>query len=161
MSEGPANGWSTGTVSLSDDDSSALFSVSTLLPGDSGVKCIVVTYGGDLPAAVKLYAASYTTTRALGAYLNFTVDEGDGSSFSGSGPSSCPGFAISATLYNGTVDDFATTRTGYGSGVGSFAPTLAGQTRAFRFTYTLDATAPDGTQSGTASVGFTWEAANS
>lgn len=157
----PGNDWSAGTVTLSDDDSeAALFSASGLVPGASGVKCVEVTYEGSLPAAVKLYAAGYTPSNALGAYLNLTVEEGSGGSFAGSGPGSCPDFTASATLYSGTLDHFAATRTGHASGVGSFAPTGAGQARVFRFSYQLDRAAPESTRSGTAAVAFTWEAVN-
>jgi hypothetical protein len=159
LSANPVNGWTTGTVSLTDDDSgAAVFSVANLMLGDKGVKCIVITYGGTLAAAVKLYATGYTSSRALGAYLELTVEEGSGSSFVGSGPASCPGFVASSTIYHGTVDDFATTSTSYGTGVGSFAPTGAAQTRVFRFSYTLEAVAPNGTQSGVVGLGFTWAA---
>jgi len=155
----PTNNWSSGTVSLSDDDlGAAVFAVSSLVPASTGVKCIVVSYGGSVTAAVKLYVTGYSSSRALGAYLNLTVEEGSGSTFAGSGPASCPGFTPTGTIYAGTVDHFATTSTAYASGVGAFAPTGAGQNRVFRFSYTLDATAPEGTQSGVASVGFTWEA---
>jgi len=160
LTSNPTNNWTTGVVSLSDDDlGGALFTAPNLLPGDSGVRCIVVTYGGSVPGAVKLYAAGYTTTLALGSSLDLTIEEGSGSTFAGSGPSSCTGFTASGTLYTGTVAGFAAASTGYGTGVGSFAPTGTGQTRVFRFSYTLSLLAPTSTQSGTAGVGFTWEAA--
>jgi len=153
------NGVASGTVALGDDDSgAALFSVSNLVPGQSEQKCIVVTYGGSLAAAVKLYADGYSSSRALGSYVNLVVEEGSGATFAGSGPSSCPGFSASGTVYSGTVDDFAATRTGYATGVGSFAPSGAGQSRVYRFSYTLDGAAPDGVQSGTASLQFVWQA---
>src|SRR3712207_7319239 len=47
--------------SLSDDDSgSAMFTATGLKPGSTGTKCIQVTYGGSLAAAVKLYVSSST-----------------------------------------------------------------------------------------------------
>ena len=153
------NGVASGTVALGDDDSgAALFSVSSLVPGQSEQKCIVVTYSGSLAAAVKLYAEGYSSSRALGSYVNLVVQEGSGATFAGSGPSSCPGFSASGTVYSGTVDDFAATRTGYATGVGSFAPSGAGQSRVYRFSYTLDGAVPDGVQSGTASLQFVWQA---
>jgi len=153
--------FTSGTVSLTDDDStSTLFSVANLAPGATGTKCIKVTYGGSIAAAVRVYGAGYTSTNALGAYLNLSVEEGSGATFAGSGPSSCPGFTPSSTLYAATLDDFGATKTSYASGVGSFAPTAANQMMVYRFTYTLDPSAPEGTQSGSAAVAFTWTATN-
>lgn len=155
----PTSGWSTGTVTIADDDSStAMFSLVGLLPGGSGQKCLVVTYGGTVSATVQLYATGYGTTNAAGAYLNLTIEEGSGSSFPGSGPGACPGFTPSATLYAGTLDGFAATSSSFATGVGSFAPTAAGQARVFRFSYTLDHSVPDAVQAGVTGTGFTWEA---
>lgn len=137
-----------------------MFSVAGLLPGGGGQKCLVVTYGGSVSATVKVYATGYATTNAAGAYLNLTIEEGSGSSFAGSGPSSCSGFTPSATLYAGTLDGFAATSSSFASGVGSFTPTGAGQTRVFRFSYTLDHAAPDAVQAGVTGTGFSWEASN-
>jgi len=155
------NQFAAGTVSLSDDDAgAALFALSGLVAGDAGVRCVEVGYGGTLAAAVKLYGDTYSTSLGLGAYLNLVIEEGSGATFAGSGPGSCPGFVAGATIYSGTVDDFAAAHTGFGSGVGSFAPSAAGQSRVFRFSYTLDVAAPDTTASGTASLRFVWEAQN-
>jgi len=154
----PSSDWTTGTVILSDDDAvGSMFSVTGLLPGDSGAKCIEVTYSGTLAATVKLFATGYTTTNALGPWLNLTIEEGSGSSFAGSGPSSCPGFTPSATIYDGTLADFAATRVSYGDGIGSFAPTGPAQSTVYRFSFSIDDAAPEATQAGTAGVTFTWE----
>ena len=49
------NNWASGTVAISDDDTgSAMFNVSGLKPGDTGTRCIAVTYEGALAAAVEL-----------------------------------------------------------------------------------------------------------
>lgn len=153
------NEWSAGSVVLDDDDSNtSMFSATGLVPGSSGSKCIAVTYNGTLAATVKLYATGYSTTKALGPYLNLTIEEGTGSTFAGSGPTSCPGFTATATLYEGTLADFAATKTSHANGIGSFAPNGAGQTRVFRISYRVDYAAPEATQSGTAAAGFTWEA---
>ena len=158
----PTSSWTSGTVALSDDDSStALFTATNLRPGSTGEKCIVVTSTGSLPAAVKLYGTGAATTKALSSSLNLTITQGSGGSFG-----SCTGFtALSsgAAVYTGTVADFASAATGYNSGVGSWttAGGSASESRTYKISYTLADNAPDSTQGGTASLGFTWEAQNS
>ena len=158
----PTNSWTSGTVALSDDDSStALFSATNLKPGSTAEKCIVVTSNGSLPAVVKLYGTGAATTKALSSSLNLTITQGSGGSFG-----NCTGFtALSsgASVYSGTVADFASTATGYSSGAGSWttAGGAASESRTYKISYSLADNAPDSTQGGTASLGFTWEAQNS
>ena len=157
----PTNNWAAGTVALSDDDANtAMFTASNLKPGSTGTKCIAVTSTGSLPSAVKLYGTTFSQTKALAANINITVEEGNGGS-----STSCAGFTplvTGGTVYSGTLDGFATTKTNYSSGVGSWAPTgSASETRSYRFIYTLSTSTPDSAQGGTAALGFTWEAQNS
>jgi hypothetical protein len=157
----PTSNWAAGSVALTDDDSNtAMFTLGTagnLKPGSTGSKCIVVTSNGTLPSAVKLYGTSPATTNQLSTYLTITVDEGTGGSFSGG----CGAFTSTQQIYNGTLANFGATKTNYSSGVGSWQPTgTAGETKVYKFTYTLSSTTPDTSQGGTASIGFTWEAQN-
>jgi hypothetical protein len=156
--QNPDNNWDSGTVALSDDDTNtAMFAASNLEPGSTGSHCIVVTSTGSLPSTVKLYGANASTTKALSDYLSLTVEQGSGGSFGG-----CSGFTATSTAYSGTLAQFASTRTGFGSGVGSWAPTgAANESRTYKFTYTLDSATPNTAQGGTAAIGFTWEAQNS
>lgn len=146
------NSWEAGEVLLSDDDSSAaMFTVSNMTPNNAVVKCITVTYDGTVATSgVKLYGQSLSGT-GLDSYLNTTVEEGAGGSFG-----SCSGFVSSGTIYNGTLANFASTKTDYGSGVGTWAPSAAGQTKTYRFTLSV---ADDNAAQGlTATSGvFTWE----
>jgi hypothetical protein len=154
----PTSNWTSGTVALSDDDSNtALFTASGLKPGSTGTKCIAVTSTGSLPAAVKLYGTSYTTTNALAANINLKVEEGTGAT-----TASCTNFVASSTLYDGAMSVFGTTKTSYATGVGSWAPTGSGsETKSYRVTYLVSPTTPDTAQGGTAALGFTWESQNS
>jgi hypothetical protein len=154
----PTNNWAAGTVALSDDDSNtAMFNVSGLKPGATGTKCIAVTSTGTLPATVKLYGTSYSTTNALANQINLKVEEGTGAT-----SSSCAGFTGGATAFDGSLASFGTTKTSFATGVGSWAPNGSGtETKAYRLTYTLSASAPDSVQGGTAAIGFTWESQNS
>lgn len=157
----PTSSWASGTVELEDDDAgTALFTATNLKPGATGTKCIAVTSTGSLPSLVKLYGTSAATTKALSSSIQLSITQGTGGSTAG-----CTGFtplSSGASLYSGTLAGFGSASTGYGNGVGTWAPTgAASETRTYRFAYTLDANAPDSTQGGTASLGFTWEAQNS
>jgi hypothetical protein len=160
------NSWSTGTVTLSGDDGSssttsavgtALFTPTNLAPGATGTNCVVVTYGGSLAAAVKLYVAAgdLTGSAALAGQLTIVITEGTGGSYG-----SCTGFVAGTTIYNGTLAALATSSTNYATGVGTWAPSAAAQAKTYRVTYTLSATAPNSVQGTTASAAFTWEADN-
>jgi hypothetical protein len=156
----PPNNWAAGTVLLADDDANtAMFSASNLKPGSTGSKCIAVTSTGSLPSAVKLYGTGSATTNALSSWITLTISQGTGGSFG-----SCSGFtplASGSSVYSGTLAAFASSATGYSTGLGSWAPTGSGSdTRVFQIGYTFDPAAPNSTQGGTASIGFTWEAQN-
>lgn len=157
----PTSNWEAGTVQLADDDANtALFTATGLKPGSTGTRCIAVTSTGSLPSTVKLYATGATSTKSLSASINLVVTQGTGGSFAGG----CAGFtplASGATVYSGTLAGFSGSATGFGTGLGTWAPTgTASETRVFQFTYTVDPAAPNTTQGGTASLGFTWEAQN-
>jgi hypothetical protein len=157
----PTSNWSSGTVSLADDDSNAaLFSASNLKPGSTGSKCIVVTSSGSLASSVKLYATNAATTKALASSINLNITQGAGGSFG-----SCTGFTAAAsnpTVFTGTVDALGSTATSYATGVGTWTPSgTANESRTYKVDYTLAANAPDSTQGGTAALSLTWEAQNS
>jgi hypothetical protein len=147
----PNNSWTASRVTLTEDSSAtALFSVANLKPGDTGSRCILLTYGGDVAGTVKLYASA---PGALGTYLDLTVERGSGGGFS-----SCTGFTPAATAYTGTLSGLASTATGYASGVGSYVLTGNGATVAYRISYTVqDTTSAQGTS---VTAAFTWEVQN-
>jgi hypothetical protein len=157
----PSSNWAAGSVALADDDANtAMFTAANLKPGSTGSRCIAVTSTGSLPSAVKLYGTGSATTNALSSWINLTITQGSGGSFG-----SCTGFApqaSGASVFTGSLASFASTATSYSNGLGNWTPTGSGSdTRVFQISYTLDSTAPNSTQGGTASIGFTWEAQNS
>lgn len=157
----PTNNWSAGSVALTDDDANtAMFTAANLKPGSTGTNCIAVTSTGSLASTVKLYGTTPATTNALASYINLSVVQG-----TGGGAGSCSGFSAltsNATVYSGTVAGLGTTATNFANGLGTWAPTgTASETRVFQVTYTLSSTTPNTAQSGTASLGLTWEAQNS
>jgi len=158
----PSNTFGSGSVVLSDDDSgTAMFTPTLLKPADTGTKCIVVTSTGTLASAVELYATGYSTTNGLSTYLDMVIDEGTGGTFASSGPTSCTGFVAGANIFTGSLATFGTTKTSFATGVGTWAPAGSGSpTRTYRIKYTLNAATPNTAQSGTAALGFTWEAQN-
>ena len=157
--ENPASNWQTGSVILADDDSNAaMFTATKLQPGSTGSHCIKVTSTGNLASTVKLYSASLATTKSLSSWINLTVVQGAGGSFG-----DCDGFVAQATnsaVFSGTVADFGT-HTDFAGGVGVWTPDgLGTDSRVYKVTYTVNASAPNSTQGGSATVGFTWEAQN-
>lgn len=161
--DNPNNQWSSGTVTLTDNDSgTAMFSASNLKPGSTGSSCITVSYNGSLAAAVKLYIAPGGLTHSAGSspylsdYLTITVEEGSGSP----GFGDCTGFTASATIISGQhLTQIASTNTNFSNGAGTWAPSGAA-TKVYRFTYTLDASAPNTVAGQTETATFTWEADN-
>lgn len=150
-----ASTWSAGTVALADDDAgSAMFSVSGMLPGVASTRCISVSYGGSANAAVRLYGA-ITGGTGLGPYLNLTIERGTGGSFA-----SCAGFTATETAYTGTLSAFAAAATGFGTGVGTWAPLggVPGQNASYRFTVSVQDN--NLAQGLSATATFTWEAQN-
>lgn len=157
----PASNWSAGAVAISDDDAGvAAFTATGLKPGSTGSRCIAITSTGSLPAVVKVYGTAPATTNALSSSIVLSITQGTGGGFG-----SCTGYTPLATgsaVYSGTLAAFGSAAVSYATGVGSWATTgTAAQSRVYRIDYTLDAAAPNTTQNGTASIGFTWEAQNS
>ena len=158
------NSFSTGTVTLSDNDSnSAMYTVSNAKPGDSATSCITVSYGGSLPANVKLYTTS--TIGSLGTHLTLTITQGTGTVTFGS---SCTNFTPDGSgsqIYNGTLANFASTYSNYASGLSltnasASATWSNGDSRVYKFQITLPSSDTTGSGLNTGSHSYTWEAQN-
>jgi hypothetical protein len=145
-----SNNWAAGDVVINDDDTSAMFGISNMAPGDSVVKCIVVTYSGSLlNADVSLYG---TSGGSLDAYLDLTIERGTGGSFS-----DCTGFTGSSEFSN-TLANFSSTRTNFGTGITGWSPSSTPVSQTYRFTLTLQ---DNNLAQGLSTTGtFTWEAQN-
>jgi hypothetical protein len=154
-SNGP-NNWTTGSVVLSNNTGTAMFSVTNIKPGDFGSKCIVVTSSGTVPSTVKLYGAGLTTpSNGLSSALMLTITQGTGNA------ADCTGFTPAATnpgVYSNTLANF--TASNYNGGYStSWAPTgSTSENRTFRFDWALPAATGNPAQNATAGVTFTWEA---
>jgi hypothetical protein len=160
--DNPGNNWTSGSVALTDNKSGvALFNETNIVPGPSVSKCIEVTYNGTVNADVKLYASA--TTNALGQYLDFDVELGDGTSCASPGTYTRvygDADSVLAGDNSDTLKGLVDNHTNWLTGIGGWSPTGAGQTRPFRFTYTLaDSSVAAQNQSSTG-VRFIWEAQN-
>jgi hypothetical protein len=146
-----ANSWTTGSVTISDDDSgTAMFNATGLTGGSSVQHCIKVTYTGSVTAGVSI-AIYGTSSGSLGPYLNLTIDQGTGGTFA-----SCAGFSSGGTIYSGTVSNFASTYTNFGNGLAAWNPVSTPDNRVYRFTVTVQNN--NAAQGLTASADYTWEA---
>jgi hypothetical protein len=157
------NAIAAGTVVLGDNDvNAAMYSVTNQKPGDTFQQCIKVDYTGSLSSTVKLYTTS--TIGSLGQYIDLQIRTGSGSpTFPG-----CSGFSPDGSdLYSGTLANFASTYTNWSNGLldagpGTNTSWVNGNSVVYRFTLTLQASAPDAAQNtSTGSHAFTWEARNS
>ena len=148
-----ASTWGGGSVILNNDSTgTALFTVPAAKPGDTGTKCITVTYSGTLAANVKEYVSASSGT--LGQYIDLTIERGTGGS-----SASCTGFVAEATDYApGTLGAFQTARTNFSNGVGTWAPAGGTSSKTYRITYTIQNN--NAAQGLSASATFMWEAQN-
>jgi|SRR4051794_30380685 hypothetical protein len=146
-----------GSISLTDNDlGSAMFTtLGNMKPGDSATQCISVTYTGTLATtAVKLYATVTHTGGGppnLASYLTVRVEEG---SATGATYPACGTYTAASTLINDV--HLASIGTTYATGVGAWTP-AAGDSKVYRFTVTLDPSAPSTVGGQTETVKFTWE----
>jgi hypothetical protein len=145
----PSSSWAAGKVAISDDDGASLLLTSTSAkPGDSGTRCITVTYTGDLTVPVKLYASSSSGT--LRSYIALTVEQGTGGSYA-----DCSAITGVSTVFSGNLSTFSSTYTSWSNGVTAWTPTGSGQSRTYRIGWSLD---DDDLAAGKpAAITFTWE----
>ena len=133
-----------GTVALEDDDdSSALYSIAGMKPGDSVERCLRVRYTGSLGATVALSTPS--TPGAAGAYVRVRIEAG--SRTGGATFPSCTGFSAGPQLFTGTLDAFAAAHGTSGTPLDT-APSgkttwAAGDEVVYRFTISLPSATPD------------------
>ncbi|HEX9123629.1 MAG TPA: hypothetical protein VF984_09770 [Actinomycetota bacterium] len=152
--DGTGNRFSAGTVHLVDNDSGSLmFNMSGMRPTDAPrTSCITVTYNGSLDAAVHLYGTVSST--GVEQYINLKIEVGTTTT----GFGDCSGFSASQTLFDATLSGFAA-KTDWTSGlIDPLSPWTTGQSRAYRFTVSLQNTSA--AQGRTATVSFSWEARN-
>ena len=131
------------------------------MPGDTASRCVNVTYTGPARAEVELYVASLTGSggaggNGLGQDLAWSATQGSGAAGGASGD--CTGFTAAAGLTPSgtTAASFAASSSSFATGVGAWVAKPAGDTRSFKFTYTMVNGA--NAQNATASMTLRWEA---
>ncbi|GEK22595.1 hypothetical protein [Cellulomonas xylanilytica] len=133
------NSWSTGQVLLTDDDQGrAGFTVTGLVPGQTGEKCLVVTSGSTVPGEVRSYAQNLRTSgSALADRIRFRVEQGTGGSFD-----DCTGFTPAAgALPAQSLTTLSQVNFDYATGGGVWKTTgTPGESRTYRGTWTFDTT---------------------
>jgi hypothetical protein len=154
QNDNSTNQVTSAAIALSDNDSgTAMFAnVTGLMPGTNVDRCIDVTYTGTVdPTAVLLYISG-APTGTLSPYLNLTIDVGVDTA---DAFRTCTAFVSSATVYTGTLANFATTYGGYATGATTWDPVGSPETRTFRFRLAVqDNAAAAGL---TSTFGFSWE----
>ncbi|MDR7273895.1 hypothetical protein [Catenuloplanes atrovinosus] len=135
--------WQRGAVAVTPEETGAArLEVTGMTPGAAREHCATVHYTGGPGTVVRLYGANHDPADGR---VRLTIT-------TGSGPS-CSAFGEAVTVYHGTVADFATTRTAYGTGVGVWRPLAGEQSHPYGFSYATDTATP-----ADARVDFVWEA---
>jgi hypothetical protein len=132
------NEWATGSVKLTDDDNgTARFRVSNMLPGDTQTKCITVTADASVASTVKGYAINpVTSTAGLENRVKVTIENGAGGSFA-----DCTGFVASgpALVSDVPLSAIAQVNT-YETGFGGWAVSPGVSSKTYRMTWRFDTT---------------------
>lgn len=160
----PGNAVATATVSLADNDGDApLLSLAGARNGSAVTGCTKVTYGGTVPADVRIYG---TFSGGLASYLTLTVTRG---TIAGSpAAKSCTGFAADSTdylsrgagvIYSGNLSAFPTSAAGALVDPTSSAAEQwdGGEAHAYKLTVTMNSASGAGLS---ATADFTWLAAS-
>jgi hypothetical protein len=155
------NSWSTGQVALTDDDQgSAMFTVESMVPGQSGENCITVTSNSTVPGQVRTYFQDLTTSSpALNDAVRISLERGTGGGFG-----SCEGFTPAAsTGARQPLSGIATTSADFAGGLLPWDTAgTAGEQASYRISWTFDTTGLsqseiDSLQGSTTSLDTVWE----
>jgi hypothetical protein len=140
----PGNVFATGSLSIGNSPSSALFNATGLKPGDVNTGTVDIENTGSLPGVFALGTANATGDTALLGELDVVV--GNCGAWSAGSPPSC---ASPSTVYSGKIDAL-TSQT-----LGTYA---AAAKRRYKFTVTLPSGTSDTFQGKSAQVDFAWSA---
>ena len=150
------NSWTTGHVELTNDSgATAAFSVTNMVPGSTGSKCIVVTSTASVAGTVKLYFINPSPTPTTGNvedYVDLKIEEGTGGSFS-----DCTGFTLATTLADDTLYNLAVDHGSWTNALGAWSVTSGSRT--YKFTWDMQLTAPQ-VQGQHFGMDFEWEMQN-
>lgn len=153
------NNWSTGSVTLTDDDSGAArFQATNMVPGDTETRCITVTANATVPGVVRGYTVNPVLSPSnLQDHVKISMKYGTGGGFG-----SCTDFVETGVIFPATS---LTTLAGYNSfanGPGNWAVTAGTQSRTYQLTWTFDPTGLsqaqlDALQNAQTGIDLQWE----
>jgi hypothetical protein len=152
------NQFSTGTVTIGNNATSPLYSVTDAKPATPSTDhCIKITYSGSLPATIKLYRSAFSggSTPNLSTFVTLNVTKGTGNQ------EDCSDFSGATSVYSALLSDFGADWTGgialtNGSSAAAWAQN---DTVTYKFSAQVaDDNGAKGLSTGTHS--FVWEARN-
>lgn len=157
------NEWSTGSVTLTDDDNGvAMFRINNLLPGDTETQCIKVTANASVPSTVKGYTVSPDITNAKGLenHIDITIRSGEGGSFR-----NCTGFTPdpgAPVVPTAPLSYLMTNATNWSTATGEWNVGVGTNERTYQVTYEFDTdgltqSQIDALQGAKVGVGLQWE----
>jgi hypothetical protein len=125
--------WQAGSVTLSNDGTGgAMFSIGSLVPGQTGTHCIVVTATG-VAGVVKTYTQD-NVQDGLENNIMLKIEQGTGGIYA-----DCTGFTPTATY---DTQPLATVfaASSYATGILPWTTTSGTTTKTYKFTWTFDTT---------------------
>jgi hypothetical protein len=123
--------WQAGSVTLSNDGTGgAMFSLGTLVPGQTGSHCIVVTATG-VAGVVKTYTQN-NVLDGLESNITMKIEQGTGGSYG-----NCTGFTPAATYDTQTLATLFSASS-YTTGILPWTTTSGTTTKVYKFTWTFD-----------------------
>lgn len=136
------NEWSTGSVSLTDDDNGqARFRVGNMLPGDTETKCVKVTANASVPSTVKGFTINpVTSVQGLENRLMITIVAGSGGTFA-----DCTGFTPANDGANGVIVanaplSMVSQKNTFETALGGWDVPAGTSTRTYKITWKFDTT---------------------
>lgn len=130
--------WSTGNVTLTDDDlGAAAFTVENIVPGQTGQKCIVVTSQSNVPGEVRAYTQNLISSKGLEDHIFFDLEQGTGGSFN-----DCTGFMPTVNnVPELPISTLAAVNRDFATGGASWKTAgTPGETHSYRGTWRFDTT---------------------
>ncbi|HEX7297784.1 MAG TPA: TasA family protein [Solirubrobacteraceae bacterium] len=140
----PGNVFATGSLTIGNTPSTALFNATGLKPGDVSLGTVDIENTGTLSGVFQLGTANASGDTSLLGQLDLVV--GDCGAWSGGSPPAC---TSPSTVYSGKVDALT------GQALGTYA---AAAKRRYRFTVTLPSNTDNTFQGKSAQVDFAWSA---
>jgi spore coat-associated protein N len=144
-SANPANTFTAGTLSIGNNQSSAILSAGNMKPGDTATGTVDISNTGSIPGTFKLSTSNVVDTASLLGQLDLKVED-CGLYVGTTAPSCTTGTSV---VYTGKANAITT------PALGTFA---ASAKHRYQFSVTMPTSITDAFQGKTASVEFDWDA---